>query len=74
MSDSSLPDLLDNLQSLENFYRCDFDGRAGSGLRTLVLRTSPEIDYQILHSIESTRRAVAAIPVPLQEAVMLHPE
>lgn len=74
LSESSIPDLLDNLDSIENTYRCDFGGRSANGLRFLVLRTSPEIDYEILHSIDNARRALEAIPVPLQEAVIAYPD
>lgn len=73
-SGNAIADILDNLRGIENVYRGEYDGGAGAGLASLVLAAAPEIDFHVTDALSRAREAVHAIPPPLQDAVVTHPD
>ncbi len=62
-----------DLQGIANVYLGRFQGGQGSGIGTLVVPLSPEIDANVRQLLDDAITATAAVPTPLADAVLNHP-
>jgi uncharacterized protein len=71
-SGDTLPGVLANVQGIANVYRGSFQGAQGTGLGTLVIPLSADIDADLRQLLDEASAAVAAVPVPLEESIFSH--
>jgi predicted lipoprotein len=73
-SDNSRQDILDNLAGVRSMYTTSFDGRTGTSFHDAVATLDPALDAAIMAQFDAADAAVAAIALPLDQAVIEAPE
>jgi predicted lipoprotein len=73
-SGDALPGVIGNLQGIANVYRGTYQGGQGTGIGTQVLPLSSEIDAEVRQLLDEAIAAVQAVPSPLADAVLNHPD
>jgi predicted lipoprotein len=73
-SDSSRQDILDNLAGVRSMYMTAYDGRTGVSFHDAVAALDADLDAAIVAQLDATEAAVAAITLPLDQAVIDTPE
>lgn len=69
-SNRSVADLSDSLAGLEELYTGSHGTHRGPGLAAMVAERNPTLDRGVRAQLDATARAIAAITVPVQRAVL----
>jgi predicted lipoprotein len=73
-SDSSRQDILDNLAGVRSMYMTSYGERTGVSFHDAVAALDADLDAAIVAQLDATEAAVAAIALPLDQAVIDTPE
>lgn len=73
LSDNAIQDILENLEGLKAVYEGDPSTGAAVGIGSLIADRKDTIDTRIREELDTAFAAVAAIPGPLEVAVVAHP-
>lgn len=71
-SANSIVDFQDNLRSLQNLYRGDYDGSNGVGVSDFVLQFDAALDTRFSNEIQAAIDTIGAIPPPFSTAIVSH--
>ena len=71
-SDNSLADLRDTLLGIRNVYFGSRNGMPGKGIGKLIVDSSPSTDRDVREALAASLEAVAAIPLPYEQALAAH--
>jgi hypothetical protein len=69
-SDGSRQDMLDNLAGVRSMYMTSYAGRTGVSFHDAVAALDADLDAAIVAQLDATEAAVAAITLPLDQAVI----
>jgi predicted lipoprotein len=72
LSDNSLQDVADSLESIRDVYLGTRNGRVGQGITALVQQRSPATDRRVRSALDDAFDAVADVPHPFSEAIVVH--
>jgi putative iron-regulated protein len=72
-SESTLSDLESNALGIENVYLGRYGKLGGPSLADLVKAKNPDLDGRLRRALERIRAAIAAIPPPLDHAILSDP-
>ncbi len=74
LSGNAVEDLLESLAGLLSLYTGDWKGNVGRGMDEFVYDANPAADETLKEQFTNAREAIAAIPSPLQNAVLDDPD